>query len=235
MLFGSKSSNVAEIVEKLLKGEIVESLLYKDGDTVIVKESDIPIDKYQEPRVFRNRGKIDPFEITDYITQNGYQGLAKAIELNNPDQIIKTILDSGLKGRGGAGFLTGKKWELCRKAVSPTGIKYVVCNGDEGDPGAFMDRSLLESDPHSILEGMLIAALAIGSSKGYAYIRAEYPLAIKTFNHAINQAKEFGLIGEKILDSNFDFDVEIYQGAGAFVCGEETPLRSIEEKGYAKA
>jgi NADH-quinone oxidoreductase subunit F len=228
---GVKEDNVTEIVEKLLKGEIVESLLYKDGNTIIVKESDIPFYKYQELRVFRNRSKIDPFQITDYISQNGYQGLAKAIELNNPDQIIKTILDSGLKGRGGAGFLTGKKWELCRKAVSPTGIKYVVCNGDEGDPGAFMDRSLLESDPHSILEGMLIAALAIGSSKGYAYIRAEYPLAIKTFNHAINQTREFGLIGEKILGSNFDFDVEIYQGAGAFVCGEETALlRSIEGK-----
>ncbi len=187
--------------------------------------------KYQESRVLRNRGKINPFEIADYIAQDGYFGLAKALELHSQDRVIKEVIDSGLRGRGGAGFPTGKKWEFCKKAESASGIKYVVCNGDEGDPGAFMDRNLLESDPHSVLEGMLIAALAIGSGKGYIYVRAEYPLAVKTLEHAISQAKQYGLIGNNILESDFSFDIEIYQGAGAFVCGEETALlRSIEGK-----
>jgi NADH-quinone oxidoreductase subunit F len=221
----------AEKVKKIFDFHIDRNEIVSELEPIVKDSVLYDFYRYQEPRVLRNRGKIDPFKITDYIARDGYQSLAKAIEINNPDQIIKTVSESGLKGRGGAGFLTGRKWELCKKAVSPTGIKYIVCNGDEGDPGAFMDRSLLESDPHSIIEGMLIAALAIGSSKGYAYVRAEYPLAIRTLNHAINQAREFGLIGENILGSNFDFDIEIYQGAGAFVCGEETALlRSIEGK-----
>ena len=192
--------------------------------------------RYQESRVLRNRGRINPFNIDDYIAYDGYRGLVKAIETANPDEIIKIVSESGLRGRGGAGFPTGKKWEFCRRAKSSTGIKFVICNGDEGDPGAFMDRNLCESDPHSVLEGMIIAALAIGSNKGYIYVRAEYPLAIKTLNHAINQAKEYGLIGENILNSGFNFDIEIYQGAGAFVCGEETALiKSIEGKrGFPK-
>jgi len=186
---------------------------------------------YQESRVLRNRGRIDPFNIEDYIAYDGYLGLAKALEFADSSEIIKIISESGLRGRGGAGFPTGKKWELCRAAKSPSGIKYVVCNGDEGDPGAFMDRNLLESDPHSILEGMIISALAIGSRRGYAYIRAEYPLAVTTFDHAIKQAREYGLLGDNILGSSFCFDIEIYQGAGAFVCGEETALlASIEGK-----
>lgn len=187
--------------------------------------------KYQESRVLRNRGKIDPFKIEDYIAKDGYLALTKVIEGGSPERIIKNISESGLRGRGGAGFPTGAKWEFCRKAQSKNGIKYVICNGDEGDPGAFMDRNLLESDPHSVLEGMIIAAYSIGSNKGYLYIRAEYPLAVKTMEHAINQAKDYGLIGENILNSGFNFEVEIYQGAGAFVCGEETALiNSIEGK-----
>ncbi|OPL17523.1 MAG: NADH dehydrogenase [delta proteobacterium ML8_D] len=187
--------------------------------------------KYQESRVLRNRGKIDPLKIEDYIANDGYLALAKIIEAGNPEEVIKTVSESGLRGRGGAGFPTGRKWEFCKNALSKNGIKYVICNGDEGDPGAFMDRNLLESDPHSVLEGMLIAAYSIGSNKGYLYIRAEYPLAVKTIEHAIRQAKNLGLLGKNILNSDFSFDLEVYQGAGAFVCGEETALlSSIEGK-----
>ncbi len=187
--------------------------------------------KYQESRVLRNRGKINPFEIEDYIAANGYFGLMRAMEIGNPEKIIKIITESGLRGRGGAGFPTGRKWEFCKNAPSASRVKYVICNGDEGDPGAFMDRNLLESDPHSILEGILISALAIGSNKGYIYIRAEYPLAVRTMEHAIRQAEDYGLLGKNILGNGFDFDLQIYQGAGAFVCGEETALiQSIEGK-----
>jgi len=208
------------------KGEIVYEL-----EPIIKDASVADFYKYQESRVLRNRGKIDPFKITDYIARDGYYGLLKAITISDPDEIIQIISQSGLRGRGGAGFPTGKKWGLCRNAKSPAGVKYVVCNGDEGDPGAFMDRNLLESDPHSVLEGMIIAGLAVGSDKGYAYVRAEYPLAIETLAHAINEANKYGLLGENILGSKFNFDIEIYQGAGAFVCGEETALlRSIEGK-----
>ncbi len=192
--------------------------------------------KFQESRVLRNRGKIDPFKIEDYISRDGYFALAKSLGFKDKRKIIKIISDSGLKGRGGAGFPTGKKWEFCAKAISPDGVKYIVCNGDEGDPGAFMDRNILESDPHSILEGMIIAGLAIGSSKGYLYVRAEYPLAVQTLETAIGQAKEYGLLGKGIMGKDFDFDIEIYEGAGAFVCGEETALlRSIEgQRGMPK-
>ena len=203
----------------------------------ITEDSDLDnFYKYQESRVLRNRGKINPFEIDDYIARDGYLALEKALVSGSQDKIIREVSDSGLRGRGGAGFPTGKKWEFCNKARSVSGMKYVVCNGDEGDPGAFMDRNLLESDPHSVLEGMLIAALAIGSNKGYIYVRAEYPLAVKTLEHAIEQAKQYGLIGNNILESSFNFDIEIYQGAGAFVCGEETALlRSIEgERGMPR-
>lgn len=226
--YHSLDNNKVKIIfdSHINKGEIVSEL------EPIIKDTGIAdFYKYQESRVLRNRGKIDPFKITDYIARDGYQGLIKAISLNDPDEVIKIVSQSGLRGRGGAGFPTGKKWEFCRNAKSPSGTKYIVCNGDEGDPGAFMDRNLLESDPHSVIEGMLIAALAIGSDKSYAYVRAEYPLAIETLNHAINEAREYGLLGENILGSKFNFDIEIYQGAGAFVCGEETALlRSIEGK-----
>ena len=186
---------------------------------------------FQESRVLRNRGKINPFKIEDYIANDGYKALLKVLEMNDPDRIIDIVKESGLRGRGGAGFPTGRKWEFCRKAKSSDEIKYVICNGDEGDPGAFMDRNLLESDPNSVLEGIIIAAIAVGACKGYIYVRAEYPLAIETLKNAIKKAKEYGLIGRNILGSNFNFDIEIYQGAGAFVCGEETALlRSIEGK-----
>ena len=209
----------------IMHGEIAAAL------EPIIEGSDLSaFYHFQEPRVMRNRGKIDPFKIEDYIANDGYAAFVKALDLSS-DEIIKTVADSGLRGRGGAGFPTGKKWELCKKSVSPSGIKYIVCNGDEGDPGAFMDRNLLESDPHSVIEGMLIAALAIGANKAYMYVRAEYPLAIKTLNSALQQARQYGFLGENIFGSGFGFDIEIYQGAGAFVCGEETALiESIEGK-----
>ncbi|GAI91675.1 unnamed protein product, partial [marine sediment metagenome] len=200
-------------VKILFKNHIDQGKIAEELNPITADSELADFYRYQESRVLRNRGKIDPFKIEDYIEKNGYFGLASVIEIGDPEKIIKTISESGLRGRGGAGFPTGRKWELCKNAWSKDGIKYVICNGDEGDPGAFMDRSLLESDPHSVLEGMLISALAIGSNKGYLYIRAEYPLAVRTVKHAIKQAKDYGLIGKNILGSSFDFDVEIYQGA----------------------
>ncbi|MBU4227299.1 NADH-quinone oxidoreductase subunit NuoF [bacterium] len=190
---------------------------------------EIPFFANQELRVLRNRGIIDPEKIEDYIARDGYMGMAKALIKMSPEEIIQEILDSGLKGRGGAGFPTGIKWKYAAQTVNK--VKYVVCNADEGDPGAYMDRSILEGDPHAIIEGMVIAAKAIDAHQGYIYCRAEYPLAIKMLNKAIHQAEEFGLLGKNILETGFDFDLKIYRGAGAFVCGEETALmRSIEGK-----
>lgn len=223
-------------VKELFSSHINNGRIAEGLDPITADSEHANFYKYQESRVLRNRGKINPFEIEDYIEANGYSGLIRAMEIGNPEKIIGIIIESGLRGRGGAGFPTGRKWEFCRNAKSPSGIKYVICNGDEGDPGAFMDRNLLESDPHSIIEGVLISALAIGSNKGYLYIRAEYPLAVRTMEHAIEQAKDYGLLGKNILGSGLDFDLQIYQGAGAFVCGEETALiRSIEgERGMPK-
>jgi len=190
---------------------------------------DVPFFAGQELRILRNRGLIDPEKIEDYIGRDGYYGMAKALVTMTPEQIVKDVLDSGLRGRGGAGFPTGLKWRFA--AGSKADVKYVLCNADEGDPGAYMDRSLLEGDPHAVLEGMVIAAKAIGAHQGFIYCRAEYPLAIKTLTTAIEQAREYGLLGENILGTGFDFDLSIYQGAGAFVCGEETALMtSIEGK-----
>lgn len=218
-------------VKRIFKSHIYNSRIPKELDPITEDSKLANFYKYQKSRVLRNRGKIDPFKIEDYIAEDGYLSIARAVESGSPEKIIKIIKESGLRGRGGAGFPTGIKWEFCKNAHSQNGTKYVICNGDEGDPGAFMDRNLLESDPHSILEGMLIAALAIGSNKGYLYIRIEYPLAVQTLKHAIRQAKAYGLIGKNILGSDFCFDAEIYQGAGAFVCGEETALiQSIEGK-----
>jgi NADH-quinone oxidoreductase subunit F len=189
----------------------------------------IPFYRNQELRVSRNRGLIDPEKIEDYIARDGYKGMAKSLTAMSPDEIISEVLASGLRGRGGAGFPTGLKWQFAAKENSEN--KYVICNADEGDPGAYMNRSILEGDPHSVIEGMVIAAKAIGAHQGYVYCRAEYPLAIKILNKAIDQAKEWGLIGVDILGTGFDFDLKIYRGAGAFVCGEETALmRSIEGK-----
>jgi len=189
---------------------------------------EIPFFGQQKFIVLRNKG-LDPEKIEEYIARDGYQGAAKALLEMTPADIIQEVKISGLRGRGGAGFPTGMKWEFASKSQGD--VKYVLCNADEGDPGAFMDRSVLEADPHAVLEGMLIAAKAIGAHQGYIYCRAEYPLAVKRLNLAISQATEYGLLGENIFGSGFDFRVEVYQGAGAFVCGEETALmQSIEGK-----
>jgi NADH-quinone oxidoreductase subunit F len=227
-----KNDDIPELVEEhLVKGRILQRLLYREPTTeeVIPTMQDIPFFALQELRVLRNRGLIDPEKIEEYIARDGYAGMAKALTEMTAEDIVKEVLDSGLRGRGGAGFPTGLKWKFA--AQSPGDIKYVLCNADEGDPGAFMDRSVLEADPHAVLEGMVIAAKAIGAHHGYIYCRAEYPLAIHRLNIAIAQAKDAGLLGQDILGTGFNFDLEIYQGAGAFVCGEETALMtSIEGK-----
>lgn len=177
--------------------------------------------------VLRNCGVIDPENIEDYIAEDGYQALGKVLTENSPEEVIDIVLRSGLRGRGGAGFPTGKKWQFCRASAETP--KYIICNADEGDPGAFMNRRVLEGDPHSVLEGMIIGAYAIGCSQGYIYCRAEYPIAVRTLNIAIKQARAMGLLGKNILGSGFDFDIEVRMGAGAFVCGEETALMSSIE------
>jgi len=190
---------------------------------------DLPFFGKQVLRVLRNRGLIDPTKIEEYIARDGYQALYKALTQMSPLEIIATVKESGLRGRGGAGFPTGEKWEEARKYDRFP--KYVICNGDEGDPGAFMDRSVLESDPHAVLEGMAICAFAVEAHEGYLYVRAEYPLAVKHLNHAIAQAREYGLLGKNIFGTGFDFDAWVYPGAGAFVCGESTALMySLEGK-----
>jgi NADH-quinone oxidoreductase subunit F/NADP-reducing hydrogenase subunit HndC len=195
---------------------------------VSVAEEELGPPKPKEIRVvLRNCGKIDPENIEDYIAEDGYLALAKALTEMTPEDIISTIKASGLRGRGGAGFPTGMKWELTRKADGD--VKYIVCNADEGDPGAFMNRRVLESDPHSVIEGMIIAAYAIGARYGYIYCRAEYPIAVKRLQIGIQQAKQLGLLGENILESGFSFDLEVRKGAGAFVCGEETALMASIE------
>jgi len=225
-----KPEDMAEVVrEHLLKGCIVERLLYKrvDTDELVRFLEDIPFFKLQKKIVLRNCGKINPEKIDEYIALGGYEALGKALTSMTPEQVIEDVLASGLRGRGGAGFPTGKKWQFTAKEKADQ--KYVLCNADEGDPGAFMDRSLLEGDPHSIIEAMAIAGYAIGASKGYVYVRAEYPLAIQRLSTALDQARANGLLGEKIFNTTFTFDLQIRMGAGAFVCGEETALmRSIE-------
>ena len=224
--------DVGEIIEQhILKGYPVERLMYRDPGTgeVISRMKDIPFFSRQQSRVLRNRGLIAAEKIEEYIGTMGYQAALKALTEMTPHDIIAEVKISGLRGRGGAGFPTGMKWEFT--ARSQGDVKYVLCNADEGDPGAFMDRSVLEADPHAVLEGMIIAARAIGAHQGYIYCRAEYPLAVKRLNIAINQSRQCGLLGNNILASGFNFDIEIYRGAGAFVCGEETALMtSIEGK-----
>ncbi len=219
------------VEEHFLKGRPYEKLMFKEPEkkTAIPLMKDIPFFKHQVLRVLRNKGLIDPEKIEEYIARDGYQAAARALTQMTPEEIVKVIKDSGLRGRGGAGFPTGLKWEFASKVKSD--IKYMLCNGDEGDPGAFMDRSVMEADPHSVIEGMIIGAKAIGAHHGYIYVRAEYPLAVKRLQLAIDQATEMGLLGKNILDTGFDFELGIYLGAGAFVCGEETALmRSIEGK-----
>ena len=221
----------AILSETVENGKIIDRLLYKDSttDQKLSSEKDIPFYKAQSRLVLGNNGLIDPTKIEDYIGIGGYQSLSKALLEMKPGQIIDEIKASHLRGRGGAGFPTGKKWEDCRK--TPGKIKYVVCNCDEGDPGAYMDRSVLEGNPHSVLEGMIIGAYAIGAGNGYIYVRHEYPLACNNAQIAITQARKAGLLGKNILGSGFDFDVEIAKGGGAFVCGESSALiASIEGK-----
>jgi len=218
-----------EIVGATLEGKVVERLLYIDPatDEPVVHEADVPFYKHQTRIVFRHCGRIDPESIEDYLADDGYEALAKALGEMSPQQAIDEVLASGLRGRGGAGFPTGRKWQFCRDAEGEP--KYLVCNADEGDPGAFMDRGVCEGDPHAVIEGMLIAAYAIGASHGYIYCRAEYPIAIQHLTKAIADAAKLGLIGDDILGSGFSFHLKIKQGAGAFVCGEETALlASIE-------
>jgi len=217
------------VEEHFLKGRPVKSLMYvpPGGETPIPNIRDIPFFKNQRLIALRNRGMIDPDKIDEYIARDGYKGLAKVLRSMSPEEVINEIKASGLRGRGGAGFPTGLKWELCRNSEGSP--KYTICNADEGDPGAFMDRSILEADPHSVLEGMTIGAYAMGSSEGYIYVRIEYPLAIERVTLAIEQAREYGLLGEDIFGSGFNFDINVFRGAGAFVCGEETSLiASIE-------
>lgn len=218
------------IAEQVIKGREVTRLLYrKDKKSDTARLEDIEFYQKQFRIVLRNCGVINPESIDEYIARTGYRALEKALFEMTPEEIIAEVKASGLRGRGGAGFPTGMKWEAARK--SPGDIKYIVCNADEGDPGAYMDRSTIEGDPHSILEAMVIAGRAVGANFGYIYIRAEYPLAIERLKIAIQQAKDYGLLGKDILGSGFDFDIEIRLGAGAFVCGEETALlQSIEGK-----
>ncbi|MBU4313409.1 MAG: NADH-quinone oxidoreductase subunit NuoF [Actinobacteria bacterium] len=219
------------VEEHFLKGRPVQKLMYfppKEKE-VIPKMMDIGFFAHQTLIALKNRGLIDPEKINEYIARDGYRALAKALTSMTPEQVIKEIKDSGLRGRGGAGFPTGLKWEFCRKSLGDE--KYIICNADEGDPGAFMDRSIIESDPHLVLEGMIIGAYGIGANQGYVYIRNEYPLAMKRLEIAIDQARQYGLFGENIFESGFNFDIRIQKGAGAFVCGEETSLiASIEGK-----
>lgn len=224
--------DVPEIVTKTIKGgEIIDRHVYPDPNTGerIALVKDVPFYKEQTKLVLRNCGQIDPTNIAHYLAQGGYGALHKVLHTMTPEQVIEEIKVSGLRGRGGAGFPTGLKWEMAKAVKSD--IKYVVANGDEGDPGAFMDRGVMEGDPHSVLEGMLICAYAIGAQEGYVYVRTEYPLAVKHLKIAVDQAEELGLLGENILGSGFNFKVTVKEGAGAFVCGEETALiASIEGK-----
>lgn len=218
-----------EVVQSVKEKKVIDRLLYSDPVTgeKITREPEIPFYKHQQRIVFGPNRWIDPKNIVDCISLGGYSALSKALFQMTPDQVLKEVKRANLRGRGGAGFPAGMKWSFCREAKGEP--KYVVCNADEGDPGAYMDRSLLEGNPHSVLEGMLIGAYTIGASKGYVYVRTEYPLAIQNLEIAIEQATEYGLLGENILNSGFSFAVKVAQGAGAFVCGEETALiASIE-------
>ena len=223
-----KVEDVEEIVrEHMLKGRVVERLLYKESETVSESLNETDFYKKQTRIALRNCGVIDPENIDEYIAYDGYQARAKCLTEYTPQQVIDVVSASGLRGRGGAGFPTGRKWQFA--AVEKGPVKYVCCNADEGDPGAFMDRSVLEGDPHSVLEAMTIAGYAIGSNQGYIYVRAEYPIAVDRLKKAVEQSREYGFLGKNIFDSGFDFDIDVRLGAGAFVCGEETALMTSIE------
>ncbi len=230
-----QEGDVAEIVsEHLLKGRLVDRLVYKDADESVIEEAgktislnDTNFYKTQKRVALRNCGLIDPENIDEYIAMDGYAALGKVLTEMTPEEVVKVVKDSGLRGRGGGGFPTGLKWSFT--AANAADQKYVVCNADEGDPGAFMDRSVLEGDPHCLIEAMAICGYATGATEGYVYVRAEYPIAVKRLQMAIDQAREYGLLGKNIFDSGFDFDLFIRLGAGAFVCGEETALMTSIE------
>lgn len=227
-----KEKDIPKLVEEhFLKGRPYKKNMYipEKEKQPIPTMDDIDFFKYQMLVVLQNRGRMDPEEIDEYIAFDGYKALAKALTSMDSEEIRKEIEEAGLRGRGGAGFPTAVKWKLCRDAKGEP--KYIICNADEGDPGAYMDRSILEADPHAVLEGMIIGAKVIGASQGYIYVRDEYPLAVKRIKNAIKQAKEYGLLGKNIFDTDFSFDVKVVRGGGAFVCGEETALMaSIEGK-----
>jgi NADH-quinone oxidoreductase subunit F len=227
-----KPEDVPQIVaETLGKGMVIDRLLYTDPATgkTVVREADVPFYKAQDRVLLGLNRLIDPTQIGDYISQGGYSAFIKVVTSMKPDEVIAEITASGLRGRGGGGFPTGKKWESCKKAEGRP--KYVICNADEGDPGAYMDRSILEGNPHAVIEGMLIGAFAIGAEHGFIYVRNEYPFAVKHSRIAIQQAKEIGLLGKNILGSSFSFDIQVARGGGAFVCGESTALMaSLEGK-----
>jgi NADH-quinone oxidoreductase subunit F len=228
--FQIEPKDIPEIIEKTIKGkEIIERLLYTEPGTKerIAHEQEIPFYRHQERVVFGSNGNIDPKSLDDYLAIGGYSALAKVLSQSTPVQVLEEIKKSNLRGRGGGGFPAGRKWEESRNA--PGDIKYVIVNADEGDPGAYMDRSLLEGNPHSILEGLTIGAYAIGSHEGFIYVRQEYPLAVENVNIAIRKAEEYGFLGKNILGSGFDFKVTVHQGAGAFVCGESSALMTAIE------
>ena len=223
-----KPEDCHEIIEKtVLGGEIIDRLVYHLDGVAYPRQEDIPFYKKQHRVVLENCGRSDAEDIEEYIAKGGYAGFEKALFEMNGEEICKTITDSGLRGRGGGGFPAGRKWEGARKQTSPK--KYVVCNGDEGDPGAFMDRSIMEGNPHSVLEGMMIAGLAVGSDEGYIYVRAEYPLAVSRLKAAIAKAEDYGLLGDRIMGTDFSFRIHVNRGAGAFVCGEGSALTASIE------
>ncbi|MBI5969029.1 MAG: SLBB domain-containing protein [Deltaproteobacteria bacterium] len=233
----AQPDDAPEIVQSLLaQGKPIERLLYREPVTgnPVPYYREIPFYQKQERIVLRRCGKIDPENIGDYLATGGYHAVRKTLLEMKPEEIISEVKLSGLRGLAGAGFPAGRKWEVCARA--PSEEKYVICNGDEGDPGAFQDRSVIEADPHGIIEGMIIAGYAVGARRGFVYVRAEYPLAVKRIKIAITQARKEGLLGRNILGSGFDFDIEVFQGAGAFVCGESTALvRSIEgDRGWPR-
>ena len=245
-----KAEHVQSILNALDQGHVVHKLLYTDPQTKqpVTREGDVPFYRHQQRMALGKNGLVDPRELDDYIAHDGYAALAKTLSTLSPAQVIEQVKQSGLRGRGGAGFPTAIKWEMAAKNIAdyrqsggdprrdPSVFGYVICNGDEGDPGAFMDRSILEGNPHGVLEGLILGGYALGASAGYFYIRDEYPLAIEHMNRAIEQATERGLLGRNILGSGFDFSVKIVRGSGAFVCGEETALiMSIEgERGMPR-
>ncbi len=227
-------ANIPEIIsQSVINNKVIRRLLYTDVSTgkKVIHEQDIPFYSKQNRLLLDSNRLIDPHEIEDYLAIGGYSALSKVLFETQPEEVIEEIRRSGLRGRGGGGFPTARKWESCRNAPSSDGIRYVICNADEGDPGAYMDRSLLEGNPHSVIEGMIIGAYAIGSHYGYVYVRHEYPLAVNNLGIALEQARAYGLLGENILGSSFDFDIKISRGGGAFICGESTALMaSLEGK-----